>query len=216
MAAVSAIIVAGGSSRRMGFDKLSADLAGKSVLRRSVEAFTQCEDIGEIILVCSSDRDTSELPVQKTVDGGAQRHLSVWNGLQALDADCEIVAVHDGARPLIRPEQISACIAAAREHGAVACARRITDTVKRATAEGIVTGSIDRDGLWAMETPQIFRLDLLRRAYEKIIKEGGLVTDEVSAVQHLGEPVHLIENLWPNPKITFAGDLETAAHLARH
>ena len=213
MAKVSAIIVAGGSSRRMGFDKLAADLAGKSVLARTADAFAQCPDIEEIVLVCAPDRGTLELPVQKIVEGGAERHLSVWNGIHALDVDCEIVAVHDGARPLIRPEQISACIAAARESGAATSARRITDTVKRANSDGVVTESIDREGLWAMETPQIFRLDLLRCAYEKIIAEGGLVTDEVSAVQSLGEPVHLIENPWPNPKITFAEDLKTAARL---
>ena len=210
---VSAVIVAGGGSRRMGFDKLSAELAGQSVLKRSIGAFAQCKDIGEIILVCASDRDTTGLPVQKIVTGGVERHLSVWNGLKALSPDCEIVAVHDGARPLIRPEQISACIAAARKHQAAACARRITDTVKRADANHKVTESIDREGLWAMETPQVFSVEILRRAYQIIIANGGLVTDEVSAVQACGIPVHLIENPWPNPKITFAGDLENAARL---
>jgi 2-C-methyl-D-erythritol 4-phosphate cytidylyltransferase len=210
---VSAVIVAGGGSRRMGFDKLSAGLAGKSVLLRSIEAFAQCQDIDEVILVCAPDRDTTGLPVQKTVTGGAERHLSVWNGLEALSPACEIVAVHDGARPLIRPEQISACIAAAREHQAAACARRITDTVKRADTNHRVTESIDREGLWAMETPQVFSVDLLRSAYQIIIANNGLVTDEVSAVQAYGIPVHLIENPWPNPKITFAGDLENAARI---
>jgi 2-C-methyl-D-erythritol 4-phosphate cytidylyltransferase len=139
--------------------------------------------------------------------------LSVWEGLRACAPGTELVAVHDGARPLIAPDQIERCLAAAREHGAAACARPLTETLKRADANGIITGSIEREGAWIMETPQVFRLDLLTRAYEAVLGEGRLVTDEVSALQHLGAPVHLVVNDGPNPKITFAADLALAEKM---
>jgi 2-C-methyl-D-erythritol 4-phosphate cytidylyltransferase len=111
---------------------------------------------------------------------------------------------------LISVAQISRCIEAARKRGAVTCARRMTETLKRADAEGRVTGSIDRENAWVMETPQIFRRELLVRAYESVLRDAVLVTDEVSAVQHLGEPVYVVENSEPNPKITLPGDITFA------
>lgn len=217
---IAALIVAAGSSTRMGFDKLLAPLAGTPVILHTLRAFENCDDIAGIWVVSGVERAPAirELTPGLTklrgfVPGGAERHLSVWNGLQALPAECTLVAVHDGARPLITPAQISRCTACAAEHGAAASARRITETVKRAGADGIVTGSVDREGLWIMETPQAFQLPLLRDAYQAVIRRGILVTDEVSAVQDSGHAVHLVENNFPNPKITLPGDLESAAAL---
>ncbi len=212
----SAIIVAAGSSRRMGFDKLSADLNGKFVLERTINAFAQCQDIDMVIVVTSADRMevVRRTPgVDQVIEGGAERHLSVWNGLGALPESCDLVAVHDGARPLISGTQISACVNAARKHGAAASAWKITDTVKRADDGGRVVESVDRENLWAMETPQVFEVGLLRSAYEKVLSEESSVTDEVSAVQDAGGTVILVENRTPNPKITFEGDLEAASQL---
>lgn len=216
----AALIVAAGSSTRMGFDKLLAPLAGEPVVLHTLRAFENCQDIGGIWVVSSVERGgvIGHLAAGLTkfrgcITGGAERHLSVWNGLQALPADCELAAVHDGARPLVTPAQISRCVTCAREHGAAASARRVTETVKRADAAGIVTDSVDRDGLWIMETPQVFRLPLLRAAYAAVIARGVPVTDEVSAVQAYGHPVRLVENPAPNPKITLPGDLESAARL---
>lgn len=215
----SAIIVAAGSSRRMGFNKLLAELAGAPVLLRTLEEFQACGDIDEIIVVTGEDV-ASEIqawaqshPLSKLsaiVPGGDERHLSVWNGLQKCSPRSGIIAVHDGARPLINPAQISRCILAARSQRAVACARPMTETIKRAEPDGRITESIDRTGVWVMETPQVFARDLLTRAYEAVIRDGALVTDEVSAVQHLGEPVFVVENTTPNPKITFPADLVQA------
>ncbi|MCB1234575.1 MAG: 2-C-methyl-D-erythritol 4-phosphate cytidylyltransferase [Verrucomicrobiae bacterium] len=215
----SAIIVAAGGSRRMGFDKLSAPLGGRPVLGHSLLAFERCADIAEVIVVTAPDREplvrslAAEAGLSKLaaiVPGGAERHLSVWNGLQAAHSSAKTVAVHDGARPLVTPTAISRCLAAAAEHGAASLAHPIADTLKRADADRRVVGSVSRDDLWAMETPQCFETGLLRRAYERILDGGDLVTDEVSAVEALGEPVFLVENPEPNPKITYPADLALA------
>lgn len=215
----SAIIVAAGSSRRMGFNKLLAPLAGVPVLRRTLGEFQACTDVGEIIVVAGDEvreqiaqwqQEGGLTKLVAVIEGGAERHLSVWAGIQACSPQTEIIAVHDGARPLITPEQISKCITAAREQGAVACARPMTETIKRADASGRITESLDRTGVWVMETPQVFAKELLVRAYEAVIRDGALVTDEVSAVQHIGAPVFVVENTAPNPKITFPADLELA------
>lgn len=213
----SAIIVAAGSSRRMGFNKLLAPLAGVPVLRRTLGQFQACADIGEIIVVAGDEVSAAleswraELPKLKAViPGGAERHFSVWAGMQACAPEAEILAVHDGARPLIHPGQISRCIQSAREKRAVACARPMTETIKRTDAEGRITESLDRTGVWVMETPQVFEKTLLVSAYEAVIRDQALVTDEVSAVQHVQVPVFVVDNPHPNPKITFPADLTQA------
>ena len=218
----AAVIVAAGRGLRMGFDKLMAPLAGEPVILHTLRAFAACPDIGGVWVVAGEERAAQiraaagHMEVLRgVVPGGAERHDSVYAGLRALPPHCRMVAVHDGARPLIHPAQISRCLAVASSAGAAASARRITDTVKRADAGGTVTGSVDRDGLWAMETPQVFKLELLMAAYLHITADGLTVTDEVSAVAHLGHPVQLVENLWPNMKITLPGDLDVASLLLR-
>ncbi|MGV3663419.1 MAG: 2-C-methyl-D-erythritol 4-phosphate cytidylyltransferase [Prosthecobacter sp.] len=214
----SVIIVAAGSSRRMGFNKLLAPLAGEPVLRRTLGAFQKCAAVDEIIVVAGEAvraevetwRAAGLDKVTHVIPGGAERHLSVNAGLQSLNAACDIVAVHDGARPLIAVAQITRCIEAARTQGAVACARPMTETLKRCDSDGLITESIDRANAWIMETPQVFQRGLLTRAYEAVIRDGAHVTDEVSAVQHVGEPVFVVENSEPNPKITFPSDIVLA------
>ncbi len=211
----SAIIVAAGSSRRMGFNKLLAPLAGEPVLRRTLGVFQACAAIDEIIVVTSDAlrpeieawRTTALGKVTQVIIGGAERHLSVHAGLLALNPACQIVAVHDGARPLISAAQITRCIEAARTQAAVACARPMAETLKRCDSSGRISDSIDRANAWIMETPQVFQRDLLVRAYDAVIRDGLLVTDEVSAVQHLGESVFVVENFELNPKITFPADI---------
>ncbi|WP_395716520.1 2-C-methyl-D-erythritol 4-phosphate cytidylyltransferase [Prosthecobacter sp.] len=214
----SAIIVAAGSSKRMGFNKLLAPLAGEPVLRRTLGAFQSCAAIDEIIVVAGEAlrmeigvwRAGGLGKIVKVIPGGAERHLSVHAGLLALNPACDIVAVHDGARPLISVNQITRCVEAAKTQSAVACARPMTETLKRCDSDGRITESIDRANAWIMETPQVFKRDLLVRAYEAVIRDRLMVTDEVSAVQHLGEPVFVIENAEPNPKITFPADIVLA------
>jgi len=218
----SAIIVAAGSGTRMGFDKLLASLGGSPVILRTLQAFQACQDIDEIIVVSSPDRaeviqrvadDGDFNKIRKFVQGGAERHLSVWAGLQAVAADCDFIAVHDGARPLIHPAQISQCLQKARETGAAASARPVSETLKRADASGRVCSGVDRNGLWIMETPQIFARSVLISAYEAVLRDGVLVTDEVSALGLIGHEVWLVDNPTPNPKITWPPDLALAERL---
>ena len=220
---VSAIIVAAGSSRRMGFDKLFAKLAGKPVLWHSLKAFSDCKEVDEILIVTKEDAmDQVEglvaaeklKKVTKVISGGEERHISVWNGLQAVNSrGCEFVAIHDGARPLTTPKLIKDCLELAEVHGAACCASQIPDTVKRASMEQMVTESIERTGLWAMQTPQIFSSGLILQAYAALMAKHEMVTDEVSAVQKLGKKIALLKNDEWNFKITFPHDLELAEHV---
>ncbi len=221
---VSAIIVAAGSSRRMGFDKLAADLCGESVLTRSMLAFEACPEVVEIRVVTSPEKmggvteAAKRLGLSKfveAIEGGAERHLSVNAGLERVEEHCTLVAVHDGARPLITPAAISRCVEVARAHGAAALAHRVADTLKRGDDEGRVVGSVSRDDLWAMETPQVFSVKLLRTAYAAVLKRGEVVTDEVSALMGSGPQVMLVENTEPNLKITVPGDLVVAEAILK-
>ncbi len=216
-----AIIVAAGSSRRAGFDKLVAPLAGSPVLCRSVEAFVKAGASG-IVVVCPESRwqqveldryaESLCIPLHR-VDGGKERQDSVFAGLALLPDNCDYVAVHDGARPLIHPEAILRCLKQAELSGAAACAQPIVDTLKRVDALGCTLPErINRDELWAMQTPQIFKTSLLVNAYEKLRSSGELVTDEVSAMEHLGHATTLVSG-GANMKITLPDDLCLAEML---
>ena len=213
---LSAIIVAAGSSQRMGFDKLLALLGDLPVLAHTIDAFERTSSVDEIILVARAERvgEFEELvrqqgfkKVRSVIPGGERRHDSVRAGLQRLNENATHVAVHDAARPLVMPEQIERVFELARLHGGAALAEPITNTVKRADESGVVTGSIPRENLYAMQTPQIFARDLLDQAYAKIGDANLSVTDEVSAVEHLGAKVVLLPNDEWNVKITYPRDL---------
>ncbi len=215
----AAVIVAAGSGRRAGFDKLAALLDGVPVLRRSIDAFVAagCE---AVVVVCPPERweavglGSAEFPVPVLrVDGGAERQDSVAAGLAVLPRAVRWVAVHDGARPLISPEGIRACRAAAAHTGAAACAHPVVDTLKRANAQGCtLPEAVSREGLWGMETPQIFDRRLLELAYSEVKLRGLVVTDEVSAMEAIGIATSLVQ-VGVNMKITLPGDLELAACL---
>ncbi len=220
---VSAIIVAAGSSRRMGFDKLFTPLAGKPVIWHTLKAFSECREIDEIVVVAREDRlgefekllAAEKMPkVKNVIAGGNERHDSVWNGLQAVASEgCQFVAIQDGARPLTTPKLIRAVLDMARIHGAACCASPIPDTVKRASVEQMVQESVERTGLWAMQTPQVFSAGLILQAYASVMAKRELVTDEVSAVQKLGKKIALYKNEDWNFKITFPHDIELAEHV---
>lgn len=217
-----AVIVAAGSSRRAGFDKLAALLDGVPVLRRSVDAFVSA-GAAAVVVVCPPTRweETGlasaafPIPVLR-VDGGAERQDSVAAGLSALPEGTRMVAVHDGARPLVTPAGIRACLEAAEETGAAACAHPVVDTLKRADARGYsLPEPVSREHLWGMETPQMFNLALLQRAYAHVTEQGLVVTDEVSAVESVGVPTRLVQ-VGANLKITLPGDLELAELIWKH
>jgi 2-C-methyl-D-erythritol 4-phosphate cytidylyltransferase len=221
---LSAIIVAAGSSQRMGFDKLFALLGDKPVVVHTLLAFEGAECVDEVILVGRDDRlaELQELvrraefkKVRHVVSGGVHRQDSVRAGMDLLASDASYVAVHDAARPLITAEKIARVFAECRIHGAAALAEPITDTLKRGDDGCFVCGGVDRSGLYAMQTPQIFSRDLLVRAYETVAAKQLLITDEVSAIEELGAKVLLVPNDEFNPKITYPRDLLLAEALLR-
>jgi 2-C-methyl-D-erythritol 4-phosphate cytidylyltransferase len=216
---LTAIIVAAGDSRRMGFDKLFATIAGKPVIAHTIQAFERADCVGETIIAARKDRldeikaivrNENSKKVRSIVPGGKHRQDSVRAGLDHLSATTRYVAVHDAARPLITAEQIERVFEQCRIHAAATLAEPISDTLKYADAGSFVSGSVDRHQLYAMQTPQIFERHLIEDAYRAVYAENASVTDEVSAVERLGRKVILIPNQDLNFKITYPRDLALA------
>ena len=189
------------------------------MIARSILPFENCELVSEIVVVTSEDRfemiqDLDFSKVKHIVKGGRDRHYSVWNGIKVSSNHSTLLAVHDGARPLVTTGAIIRCAEVAEQSGAATLAHRIVDTLKRSRpGESAVFESVSRDDLWAMETPQIFQRDILVSAYERVLATNTPVTDEVSAAQAIKQEVQLVENREPNFKITIPADLELAARL---
>lgn len=216
------IIVAAGRGERMGgdVDKAFLSLGPKPVLAYSLVAFQQCDDIDEVIVVVRKERvDSARAMAQmfgctkvvKVVAGGTKRQASVANGLDALGADARVVAVHDGARPCVTPRMISDTVKSALGYGSGVAAVKVTDTLKHVERGLIVTRTVDRDKLWAVQTPQAFAVDLLKQAFEEVRKRKATVTDEASAVELLGKEVRLVPVPSTNIKVTMADDLLLAS-----
>lgn len=211
---VTAILVAAGSSRRMGFDKLSHRLpGGLTVLQASLRAFENHPRVNELVLVAGANLETCRsLAAACTkpctaVQGGATRAESVRAGLAA--ASGEIVAIHDAARPFVSEEVITAAIEAAEQQGAAAPAVAVKDTVKVAGPEGRVLDTPDRSTLFAVQTPQCFRRELYHRALAAVSGErADLVTDDCSLFELAGLPVVLTQGEYANLKITTKEDLK--------
>jgi len=221
-----AIVLAGGKSSRMGpnIDKAFLNLESKPVLAHSLQVFQDCADIDGIVLVARKDRlDAARAmvqmfgisKVQTVVGGGAARQTSVYNGLTALDSSATIVAVHDGARPYVTPELVSKTIRCAKRYGSGVAAAKVTDTIKEVERGHVIKRTVDRERLWAVQTPQTFKVSLLREAFARVRKKGAKVTDEASAVELLGKDVHIVPSTWVNVKITTPDDLIPVAALAK-
>ena len=216
---LTAIIVAAGDSRRMGFDKLFATIVGRPVIAHTIGAFERAGSVGDIIVIGREGRldeikaivrDENFKKVRSIVPGGKHRQDSVRAGLDHLAAGAKYVAVHDAARPLITPEQIECVLEQCRMHAAASLAEPISDTLKYADSEFFVTGPVDRHQLYAMQTPQVFERPLIEDAYRAVYAENVSVTDEVSAVERLGRKVILVPNKDLNFKITYPRDLNLA------
>jgi len=223
-AMLSAIIVAGGSSQRMGFDKLFAVIAGEPVIAHSIRAFEHASSVSEIVVVARNERHDEIRKISRAAGfkkvrsiepGGERRQDSVRAGLDRIDHAAKYVAVHDAARPLITPEQIERAFEQCRVHGSAALAQPVNDTLKRADADLLVVGLVDRHQLYAMQTPQIFERKLIEDAYRDVDAEKASVTDEVSAVERLGHKIALVLNDDFNFKITYPRDLPLADFILR-
>ena len=219
---VTAIIAAAGKSERMGSgtDKAFLNLGPKPVLAWSLLAFEGCTDVDQIVLVVRKDQIVAAKAVVRmfgiskvraVVAGGPRRQVSVMNGLKEIDSDTRIVVIHDGARPCVTPATISETVKLARRTGAAVVGCRIWDTVKFVEKGTSVTRTEDRTKLWAVQTPQAFNAQLIRRAYAEAEKAKAELTDDAAAVERLGEPVKIYETDQPNLKITTVEDLQLAA-----
>ncbi|HEX4122932.1 MAG TPA: 2-C-methyl-D-erythritol 4-phosphate cytidylyltransferase [Verrucomicrobiae bacterium] len=214
----SAIIVAAGRSTRMGgqTDKLFLTVAGRPVVAHTWERFDSSPLIAEIILVVREETQTrfDELAAKfgftkpfRLVPGGKERQDSVWNGLQALSPNADIVAIQDAARPCTSLALIEATIAAARAEGAAVAAHPVSDTIKTSVDGAFIDRHLDRSGLWAVQTPQTFRVEVIRRALSELREKGLQVTDDTAACELIGQRVKLVFVPGPNPKVTVPGDL---------
>lgn len=218
MAKVSAVIVAAGSSARMGGqDKLSIRIGDKTVLERSVVAFEQSEQIDEIVVVTAAQRlekvrtlCANCKKLRAVVPGGSTRVESVRAGVEACAPDTEYYAIHDGARPFVSQELIERTISAARAYGAAAPGVRVVDTIKRVDGKDTVIGTPDRNELVAVSTPQVFEAMLYRAA----IKNAQDAFDDCQLLERMGRKVQIVRGDSENIKITEPGDLARARLIA--
>lgn len=215
-----ALIVAGGSGQRMktAQRKQYLDIGGKSVIAHTILAFEECRKIDGIVLVLPPE-DISmvsqlvlpELKLDKPVQlvpGGQLRQDSVYNGLQHIAPPCEMVVIHDGVRPFVSPDQITTCIAGARESGACILGIPAFDTLKRVTVDGNIEATLNRRSIWLAQTPQVFRIDLIKEAHQRARKDNILGTDDAALVERMGIKVKILPGTRRNIKITTQEDLE--------
>jgi 2-C-methyl-D-erythritol 4-phosphate cytidylyltransferase len=223
----TAIIVAAGKGTRMGpqVDKLFLDIAGKPVVAHTWQRFDAAECIDEIVLVVRDGMQpafeelAARFPVQKKyrlVAGGAERQDSVWNGIDAVPGDTGIVAIQDAARPCTSDRLISSTVTAAREAGAAVAAQPVTDTIKESEDGKLIQRTLDRSRLWAAQTPQAFRLEIIRHALSEVRRKGLIVTDDTAACELIGQPVLLVAGAEPNPKVTRPEDVAYVEMLLQH
>lgn len=220
MSRIAAILLAAGSSKRMQGavpDKLLAPLGGRPVFAHSVAAF-QLSGVADYFAIVY--RDAPQLhelmcyaPTPSIfVQGGKERQDSVAHALESLPPGIDFVFIHDCARPFVQPEQLVALLKIVRRENAVVLAHRVTDTIKEHRGEGELR-TLDRRKLWAMETPQVFSLELIAKAYARVHARKLHITDDAAAVEKLGHPVALLENFLPNPKLTTPADLAYFEYL---
>ncbi len=221
---VTAIITGGGQGNRMRspVNKQFLERNKKPIFAHTLLKFQQCASVDQIVVVVPAnwiERVSTEIvkgyeisKVSEIVHGGATRTESVLKGLQKLDSNTSIVAIHDAVRPLVRVDDIKKVIAAGEKFGAAILAVKAQDTVKL-VENGIVKSTPDRKLLWQVQTPQVFEKELIIKAYQKAVDEKIIGTDDSSLVEHLGGKVHIVEGSYSNIKITNPGDLEMAEFL---
>ena len=209
----SAVIVAAGSSTRMGCPKLLLPLGGKPVLWHTLQAFDRAAVQQIVVVGREEDRallesgcETMHTPGASTV-GGATRQQSVANGMALVAKEARLVAIADGARPLVTPEDIDRTVRVAAKCAAAALGVRVKDTIKQADADGLITATPDRASLWQVQTPQVFDAALYRRAMQAADEHGWDLTDDCQLVERLGHAVTLVEGSYENLKITTPADV---------
>ena len=213
------LIPSAGSGSRMGAKakKPYLSLGNKPILAHTLLAFEQCSLINEVVLIVAEDEidycKTSIVEpfkirkVNKIIAGGPKRQDSVWEGLKTLNDDCELVMIHDGVRPFVSQEILKKSVHETANSGATVVAVPVKDTIKIVSKQAEVLETIDRSRIWAVQTPQTFARDVIKRAYEKAYKDRFYGTDDASLVERLGVKVKIIPGSYDNMKITTPGDL---------
>ncbi len=215
----SVVIVAAGRGTRMGTDikKQYLEICGIPLLARTIKVFERCEYIDEIILVVDGDDIIfckHEIidrygfdKIKSIVSGGETRQDSVYNGLREVDKDCEVVLIHDGARPFIKQDEIVMLIEAAREYSACTIATPVKDTIKLVGHDELIKETLNRNTLWSVQTPQAFLYETVLAAHKRAIKDNFNGTDDAQLVERMGISVKLVKGSYNNIKITTKEDL---------
>ena len=222
----SVIIVAAGTGSRMNMEinKQFIKIQGKEVLVHTIEKFYKNNEIDEIIVVTKKEEidyvqenliDKNKFKNIKVISGGKERQDSVYNGILELDKNCNIVLVHDGARPFITNEIISNSIREANLNDAVVVGVPVKDTIKIVDDRSEVKDTPKRDLLWAVQTPQVFKYDLLLKAYKKAFEDDFYGTDDSMLVERLGYKVKMINGSYNNIKITTKEDLNIGKQILK-
>jgi 2-C-methyl-D-erythritol 4-phosphate cytidylyltransferase len=215
---ICAVIVAAGKGTRMGpnIDKLFLPVAGRPVIAHTWERFDRFTEIAHVVLVVREgmhhafEEIAAQINATKPYSfaiGGKERQNSVWNGLEALPKPATLVAIQDGARPCTSDQIIRDTLAAASEVGAAVAAQKVTDTIKEAGDNNQIARNVDRTHLWSVQTPQAFRVEVIRRALSEVFARNLAVTDDTAACELIHQPVRLVESFTPNPKVTTRADL---------
>ena len=221
----TAILLAGGRSTRMGasVDKAFLSLVNKPVLAWSLLAFEKSPKIDRIVLVVRKEQVVASKAVvkmfgiskiEKIVPGGAKRQESVLAGLAACDPETRLVVIHDAARPCVTPDMIAAVLAPVAPNTSATVGRPVTDTLKNCAKVSVVTATVPREHLWAVQTPQAFNISELRAAYRKLPPKTE-VTDDCQVIERAGGTVKIVETLSPNIKVTVPDDLLVASKLLK-
>lgn len=223
---VCAIIASAGKGRRMraGEKKQYLPLGGRPILARTISVFETSPLVHEIVLVvpegevdlCRREiiRPFGFSKIREIVEGGAERQDSVRKGLSVAQG-CDLVMIHDGVRPFLTQDLIERVLMAASRWGAAIPGIPVKDTVKRVKKDGLVMETLEREGLWLVQTPQAFRRELILEAHIRAFEEGILCTDDSALVERLGREVAIVEGSWKNIKITTNQDLELAEMIMK-
>uniref|UniRef100_A0A0E0CBA4 2-C-methyl-D-erythritol 4-phosphate cytidylyltransferase, chloroplastic n=1 Tax=Oryza meridionalis TaxID=40149 RepID=A0A0E0CBA4_9ORYZ len=219
---VSVVLLSGGQGKRMGasMPKQYLPLLGLPIALHSLKTFCQLKEVKEVVVVCDPDYkdifegsiENVQMPIKFALPG-KERQDSVYNGLQEIDGDSELVCVHDSARPLVSSEDVKKVLEDAIVHGAAVLGVPVKATIKEADSNSFVVKTLDRKTLWEMQTPQVMRPSLLRDGFELVKRDGLEVTDDVSIVEYLKHPVYITEGSYTNIKVTTPDDLLLAERL---
>ncbi|GKZ04117.1 MULTISPECIES: 2-C-methyl-D-erythritol 4-phosphate cytidylyltransferase [Paraclostridium] len=221
------VIVAAGTGSRMKKDinKQFIKLKNKEIVAHTIEKFYNSENIDDIVVVIREDeeeyfnkniKEKYGFTNIKVAHGGNERQDSVFNGIKMLKKECDVVLIHDGARPFVTDDIIKRSINKANEHNAIVVGVKVKDTIKVVSDNGNIVDTPNRSYLWAVQTPQVFKYDIITKAYEDAYNNNYYGTDDAMLVERIGYNVKMIEGSYNNIKITTQEDLEFGEQILKN